>query len=379
MTTHPHRFALLRIFAVTVSCLGLLSAVVHAQDTERSHRRTENVILITLDGLRWQEVFAGADDAMMNDDFGKVKDLPRLKRRYERPTATERREVLMPFLWSTIAKEGVLLGNPEDDSEVVVTNRLNFSYPGYSEILCGVVDPGIDSNSKINNPNVTVLEWLNRREDFRGKVAAFCSWDVFPFIINEERSGISVNAGWEPLAQGRGRNSTVLQELDEIGSELPQYWDNVRYDYFTFRGAEECLKSEQPRVLYVSLGETDDWAHAGRYDLYLDAAWHNDDYIRRLWETAQSLPQYKGKTSLVITTDHGRGDDRVEWKNHGEDVPDCERIWIAVLGPDTNPSSVTVTHATQAQTAATVAALLGLDFRADVPAAATALAVFAAP
>ncbi|MEZ6059254.1 MAG: hypothetical protein R3C19_02720 [Planctomycetaceae bacterium] len=358
---------------------SILAAAAPGQAAAPDTRKTENVILVTLDGLRWQEVFAGADEAMMNDDFGKVKDLPRLKRRYERPTATERREVLMPFLWNTIAKHGTLLGNPEDDSEVVVTNRLNFSYPGYSEILCGVVDPGIDSNSKINNPNVTVLEWLSRREPFRGHVAAFCSWDVFPFIINEERSGISVNAGWEPLASGAGENSAVLRELDEIGSELPQYWDNVRYDYFTFRGAQECLTKQRPRVLYVSLGETDDWAHAGRYDLYLDAAWHNDDYIRRLWETAQSLPQYRDKTSLVITTDHGRGPDRVEWKNHGEDVPDCERIWIAVLGPDTDPGAAAIARATQSQVAATVAALLGLDFRSDIPAAAPPLPVCAVP
>ena len=119
-----------------------------------------------------------------------------------------------------------------------------------------------------------------------------------------------------------------------LAGELPHYWDNIRYDYFTFRGAEESIKRDKPRVLYVAFGETDDWAHAGRYDLYLDAARRTDDYIERLWKTMQSLPQYAGKTSLLITTDHGRGDTLTGWKSHGTDHPGSDEIWIALLSPD---------------------------------------------
>ncbi len=61
-----------------------------------------------------------------------------------------------------------------------VTNPHWFSYPGYSEILTGFVEPSITSNDKVPNPNVTVLEWLHRQPAFKEKVAAFGSWDVFP-------------------------------------------------------------------------------------------------------------------------------------------------------------------------------------------------------
>ena len=88
-------------------------------------------------------------------------------------------------------------------SEVRVTNGHNFSYPGYNELLSGKADPRVDSNDKKPNPNVTVLEWLNGRDPYRGKVAAFCSWDVFPWIINRERSGVLVNAGLRARAVGR--------------------------------------------------------------------------------------------------------------------------------------------------------------------------------
>jgi hypothetical protein len=55
--------------------------------------------------------------------------------------------------------------------------------------LCGFADPRIASNDKIPNPNVTVLEWLHNKPEFRGKVAAFGAWDTFPAIFNAERPG----------------------------------------------------------------------------------------------------------------------------------------------------------------------------------------------
>jgi phosphopentomutase len=122
------------------------------------------------------------------------------------------------------------------------------------------------------------------------------------------------------------------------------------------------------------LGETDEWAHDRRYDLYLDAAWRGDRFVARLWETAQSMPEYRGKTALVITTDHGRGDSPENWSDHGRDVPAARRIWIAVLGPATPALGVrSGVGATQAQVAATIATLLGLDFNSARPSAAPPL------
>lgn len=345
------------------------------------HLKSRNVILITLDGLRWQEVFGGVDETLMDKELGGVKDLPLLKQRFQRDTAVESRETLMPFFWKTLATQGVIFGDPEHESKAVVTNGLNFSYPGYSEILCGFADPKVDSNAKKNNENITVLEWLSLKPGFENSVAAFCSWDVFPFIINESRSGIPVNAGWEPLAGDAKlslpgtETAKAYTELDQLSHEIPQYFPDVRYDYFTFRAAEEYVKSKKPRVLYVSLGETDDWAHAGRYDLYLDAAQRNDNYIQRLWALIQSMLEYRDSTTLILTTDHGRGDNRVDWKSHGKDIANCEQIWMAVMGPDVFPRTIKGATVTQSQTAATVAACLGFDYPASVPQAASPLPV----
>lgn len=324
-------------------------------------RAAENVILVTMDGLRFQELFTGADERLINKEDGNVEKPELTKARFWNDDAHQRREQLMPFLWTVVAQQGQIFGSPEHQSQVMVENGRYFSYPGYNELLSGVADKSIWSNAKFPNKHVTVLEWLHKKPEFEGRVAAFCSWDVFPYIINESRSGIPVNAGWEPLTTAE--DPQVLDSYNRLAEELPRYWQSVRYDAFTFRGAIESMKVDQPRVLYVALGETDDWAHAGRYDLYLEAAKTNDDYIRQLWEQAQSMSHYRDKTALLIATDHGRGDGREGWENHSAKLIGSERIWIAVMGAGVPALGVRqAVEATQGQVAATVAALLGYDF-----------------
>jgi bisphosphoglycerate-independent phosphoglycerate mutase (AlkP superfamily) len=121
--------------------------------------------------------------------------------------------------------------------------------------------------------------------------------------------------------------------------------------------------------MFVGFGETDEWAHAGRYDHYLTAAHHVDEFIGRLWQTAQSLPKYRGQTTFLITADHGRGAGPSDWKDHGAKVVGAEGDWLAVIGPDTPPlgERTNIEAHTQAQIAATIAALIGEDYQAAFP------------
>jgi hypothetical protein len=330
-----------------------------------------NVIVVTLDGLRWQEFFGGAERAL----FGKAADKddpPTAVKRFWRDTAEARRIALMPFMWEVVARNGQVFGDPSRDSLCHVTNGLWFSYPGYAEMLTGIADPRIDSNNKIPNPNVSVLEWLNERTGFEGRVAAFGAWDVLPFILNVGRSKLVVGDGYPPVPGPQTDRERAINDLTE---DLPPIWEGAPLDAPIMHAALECLRGRKPRVLYVLLGETDEWAHEPRYDLYLDAASRSDRFIRRLWEAAQSMPEYKGRTALVVAVDHGRGATPADWTDHGRKVPAAERTWIAVMGPGTPPiglrEAVTVTTA---QVAATIAALVGEDYRRAFPAAAPALA-----
>jgi hypothetical protein len=326
------------------------------------------------DGLRWQEVFRGADESLINKENGDVADPGALKKLYWRGSPSERRETLMPFLWTVIAKQGQIYGDRDLGSEAYVTNGLNFSYPGYNETLCGFADPRINSNDKVPNPNVSVLEWLNKMAPYHGKVAAFGAWDVFPFILNARRSGLLVDAGYDPLTAIPA--SPRLELLNELKAETPRVWPDESFDDLTFHTAVEYLKAAKPKVLYLSLGETDDWAHAGNYAEYLNAAHRVDRYLAMLWNLAQSLPEYRGKTTLIFSPDHGRGPGPVDWKSHGEKVPESKYIWMGFMGPDTAAlgERSQIQAVTQNEIAATLAAFLGEDYKAQVPKAGQAIA-----
>ena len=331
---------------------------------------THHVILVTTDGLRWQEVFRGADPSLMNREDGGVEDLESLRRQYWRETPEARRAALMPFLWSKVGREGQVFGNRDKGSVARVTNGHNFSYPGYNELFTGFADPRIDSNDKRPNPNVSVFEWLDAKPDYHGKVAAVGSWDVFPSILNVDRSKLPVNAGWMPIpGPSLTRNERLMNDL--MARSIHE-WDNCRNDVFTFRVGLEYLRHKRPRVMYLGLGDTDEYAHAGRYDLYLRAAHEADAAIKSLWDEIQTRPQYRRSTTLILTTDHGRGEPPRDWRSHGEKFAGSDAIWMAVLGPDTSAlgERTACNPVTQSQVAATIAALLGENFNAEFPMAA---------
>jgi hypothetical protein len=332
-------------------------------NAQQKHK-TENVILITLDGFRWQEMFKGADSSFMKQQTHLKDD--KLKAKYWRDDLSERRKALFPFFWNTIAKEGQLYGNRTEGCKVNVTNNQWFSYPGYNEILTGNADnERINTNDKIYNPNKNVLEYINSQPAFKGKVAAFTSWDVFPYIINDKRSGVYVSTGVQPVT---GNKLTEREKmLNQLVATVPNPLGDVRLDAFTFYYGMEYIKKNKPRVLYFAFDETDDFAHAGEYGAYLNSAHYTDGFISELWSYIQTDPIYKDKTTLMVSVDHGRGSNAEDWKHHGQKIAEADQIWMAVIGPDTKPLGEVKgdTQLYQNQIAKTLAAFLGLNYEGN--------------
>lgn len=344
---------------IRILCTTILILILTNSNTAQ---QVDKVFLITLDGLRWQEVFGGAVDSLIdNEHFTKEKE--QIVSLFQAKTKEERRKKLMPWFWSTLVNEGQLYGNKWENNKMVCTNRFWFSYPGYNEILTGISDPTIDSNEKKYNQNITVLEWLNQQEEFRGRVAAFASWDVFPYIINDQRSGIPVNAGYAPAKDKY--LSIKEQVLNELLEQVPKRWGSVRFDAFTHQYMMEHVRKHKPKVVYMSYGETDDFAHDGRYDHYLLSAHQTDKWIQEIWDYINTEPFYKGTTSILISTDHGRGTSPAkEWTSHGTTVIGANEIWAAAIGPNVAPRGVMKDGKLlfQSQLAKTLAKLLGYDY-----------------
>jgi len=332
-------------------------------------QQAENIIIITTDGFRWQEVFKGMDSAIANNSKFNQGESSYIFEKYWSNNENERRKKLMPFFWNTIVNHGQIYGNRKRDNKVNNANPHWFSYPGYSEIMTGFADSTIDSNEFPPNPHVTVLEFLNQQPKFKNKVAAFGAWDAFDRILNQQRSSLPIFSAFDTIG---GKNPTPNEKLINamMQDSYRPFGDAECLDVFTHYAALEYLKTKKPKVLYISYGETDEWAHHGYYRSYLDAAHLVDKWIKEIWTFVQSNPQYKNKTAIFITTDHGRGDiNKEEWKSHGNSIADAYQIWFAAMGSSIPSSGEQKNNVQlfQDQFAQTIAKLLGVTYKASHP------------
>ncbi len=324
--------------------------------------KTQNIILVTADGLRWQEVFRGIDPMLMREKDAGMEKGERLRQQLWADSPEQRREKLLPFFWKTLAAGGVVLGNRDKSSAVQVSNAFRVSYPGYSEILtCRAQDEQIRNNDPIRNPRLTVLEFARQKLGIGPSQAALlASWERFRLIGESREGAVFINAGYQDAA-----GSPRVVDLSRMQFDVRGNSDESRHDYVTFELALEHLRLHRPRLLYVAFDETDEWAHSKRYDRTLQSAQYFDRSLARLWQAAQSVDQYRGRTTLLVTSDHGRGSKLDDWSRHGAKVEGAEYIWMAALGPDTPARGEAGGAATvyQRDVAATILALLGLDWR----------------
>ena len=357
---------------------ALLAILMLPVTSPAADSKTRNIFLLTIDGLRWQEVFRGIDESLAeNTQYN--KRLEHVRKLYWTDDKTKRAETLMPFLHSTVFKSGVVVGNRDRNSCARVTNPWHFSYPGYSEILTGVVDETLDSNERIQNPNESFLEKLNTRVNYSGKVAAFASWDVFPYILNIERSGLPVDTG-QKVNPTAGEQERIMGRLQ---ADIPPPWEHVRFDAFTQHYALSYIERHHPRVVFIGYGEADDFAHDGRYDEYLMAANRTDRFIGELWRFVQNDEIYRGNTIFFITVDHGRGEEPEEtWQHHAskktmekneqylaqypEGIVGSEAVWMAAMGPGVPVQGLIATGdtcLTSNRVASTLLKSVGEDYR----------------
>lgn len=325
--------------------------------------QAENLILVTFDGFRWREVFDGAQKTQLNNPqytHGLEKEL---KQKYWDADGKKRRQMLMPFFWNTIAKNGQLYGNHLVGNRSRVANIYQFSYPGYNEIFTGEPSLKIHSNHYGINPNSNVFDSLGTH-GFKGRMAAVATWDAFTDILNAKRSGVETFAGLTPNRTG-GLDTLGLR-ISHWQTSIPLHNEGAQLDTFTYHLAKEYLYLKHPRIMFIGFDETDGDAHEGHYERYLDIANTLDRYMQDLWNFIQSDPQYKDKTDIIITCDHGRGDKiPAWWKIHHLFILHSKFTWIAAMGPGiAAKGEIKGGHTVkQKQIAATIAKLLGYNYR----------------
>ena len=328
----------------------------------QNHSKTKNVVVILIDGYRWQELFKGADFDLLNNKKYNPKDSLQRFKKFWSHDLNERRKKLMPFTWNYIAKNGQLYGNRDLGNKVNVMNPYWISYPGRAEILSGFVDTAINSNGYPSNPNTNVLEFINSQKGYEGKVSTFACWRATGRCLHKDKSDMLINVPWEDIKKDNLTEAEIL--ANEMQHYIPQiFGDDERLDALVYGLAKSYILASHPKVTYIDFGDTDEYAHEGKYENYLDDIHNLDAMIEKLWNRMQQDEFYKNNTTFFIVPDHGRGvgDD---WTDHGSGTAHSNETWFMVMGPDTKPlgEMKTTEQIFQTQYATTIARLLGFDY-----------------
>lgn len=262
----------------------------------------KNVILITWDGIRREEFLNHANSDLAPNDTA--------------PT--------LPYLWNTLAPLGQLYGNPADKSTMTVSNTVMMSLPGYQSIMAGSPQPCFGNDcGRIRS--TTFPERLVDEENFSAQsVAVFGSWEKIAEAATHRDGSFVVNAGLRTFEDPFGKDA----DLDAINSDLimdPPQWEGGRYDAYTHKLAMRYLRHYQPRLLYISYGDSDEWGHLGNYPNYLSTIRRYDQWLQDTVATLQNMGDYGKNTCLIVTTDHGRGNG-AKWTTHSDGVPESAFI-----------------------------------------------------
>jgi hypothetical protein len=277
-----------------------------------------NVIIVTIDGVRWQEVFGGVDGERA--------------RRAHLPACTRvDAATLLPNLHRHFFDGGVVVGAP-GRREMVASGPNFVSLPGYREIFTGRAS-SCSSNfcDFISEP--TVVDELRAHERLAaGDIAVISSWRNIERAATIDPRTVAISAGRHGGAtRDQLRVSAAAGRDLDAGRGASAYpgWIDYRPDRFTAQLALDYLAVRRPRFLFVGLGDTDEYAHRSDYAGYVASLRAADRFIGQLMAELAQLGDYGAETAVIVTTDHGRA---ANFSGHGGGAPESQRVWLLAAG-----------------------------------------------
>jgi hypothetical protein len=311
-------------------------------------RAESAVVLVVLDGVRAQELFGGAD--------------ARLAREHgldSRPWASPRE--LTPNLHRMLDTDAVAIGAPGHGAEIAASGPRFISLPGYLEIFAGRPDPGCEGNNCDRPPARTIADDV-RESSGAGDFAMVTSWPNIARAAAADLSPYVATAGRKIVArEGELRSDLALASLLDRGAGV-KAWPgegDYRPDAYTARVALRVLETQRPRLMFVGLGDADEYAHRGDYRGYLQALHASDGFLGDLAATLSRMGARGRHTTVLVTADHGRAK---SFNDHGARYPESARVWLVAQGGDVRGHGLVAAarRHTLSDVAPTVRALLGI-------------------
>lgn len=327
------------------------------------------MVLVVLDGVRWQEVFEGVDAEIA-------------RRHGMKPDEVVDAEALMPTLHRVLIARGAAVGAPGHGPEMRATGPNYVSLPGYTEILTGRPSDHCHDNDCPETVETTLPDELaalgplspNPGTNTQGAPdpgdppegpasAVFASWESLDRAASGGGTDVVVSAG-RHHGRGLARMRSDDQErrlMDEAsGATSDPGSADFRPDRYTAELALRFLATRAPRFLFMGLGEPDEYAHQDNYRAYLDSLRASDRALARLVDTLDQMGERGRRTTVFVTTDHGRSN---AFRDHGAFAPESGRVWLVASGAGIEEKGLVqsaVPHRL-ADIAPTMRELLGMD------------------
>jgi len=273
------------LLALAMLCAHVGAPAVRAAEPE------PRVVLVTFDGVRWNEIFEGADPSLVAEGTA-----------FEGEGAT----ALLPYFWSEMVEAGTLLGDRRIDSEFTITNPIGISIPGYQVIFTGRITFCLRNECGPPSSETFPERLLRELSLPREQVAAFVTDPNLCSALERNEGTIHTRCG-----PPRGEKKS---------------------DLATFEAALAHLEAHRPRFLFIGLDLTDATAHTGKYAAHLDMLHRYDTWLGRLDDALEGLGEAGEQTTVIVTTDHGRGEGE-EWRDHKLLVPASREVWLYARGP----------------------------------------------
>lgn len=244
-------------------------------------------------------------------------------------------EKLLEKFWATYGDKTLNWGGGRNSlGTAKVSNPHNISLPAYFSIFAGSeTDCASNDCSRINIE--TFPEKLARRNGLqKTDIVAVTSWDRIPLALESGEGSILINSGFqgapkETLAACPDYRAS-LEETEKKQAENKPRWEQNRFDLYTWAFANVLFDCHKPRFFYVSLNDTDDYAHLGERENYESVLKVYDDWFVRFFEKLASEEQYKEGTLVLISTDHGRGEGEL-WRRHNASLPTASDIYLSAF------------------------------------------------
>lgn len=265
--------------------------------------QTQNVFVVVIDGLRDLEGF-------------------------EDPT-----HQYIPRIWNDLRPQGTIYTNFYNDGATYTT-------PGHLTILSGQWQtlPNLARSgfNDVRCDTPTIFEYYRY---YTGAPQSAC------WVVTGKQNNLHADWALEPTFGPEYKANLLLGGTD---SE-------------TFNTLTSVLAQDHPSLVLVNFQDVDLTGHSGDWASYTNAIQMVDNLVYSIWtQLIQGDAVYKDRTTMIVTSDHGRhlpgfGD----FQDHGGVCQGCRHIIFLAVGPDTPQGSEVTERRYLIDIAPTVGELLG--------------------